>query len=73
MRDHVWIMPFYEDSAKELGELLGIDKVIFGSDWPHPEGLGDPLDYYADIQDLSPQEQKMVMCDNLKDLLEGRW
>jgi len=73
VREHVWIMPFYEDSAKELGELLGIDKVIFGSDWPHPEGLGDPLDYYADIQDLSPQEQRMVMCDNLKDLLEGRW
>ena len=40
---------------------------------PVRESLPDPLDYYADIQDLSPQEQRMVMCDNLKDLLEGRW
>ena len=73
VREHVSIMPFYEDSARELGDLLGMDKVIFGSDWPHPEGLGQPLDFFDDIQDLTPAEQKMVMCDNLKNLLEGRW
>ncbi|MFC3172748.1 amidohydrolase family protein [Novosphingobium bradum] len=73
IRDHVYIMPFYEDSARHLGELLGMDKVVFGSDWPHPEGMGEPLEYYADIADLTPAEQKMVMCDNLKDLMEGRW
>lgn len=73
VREHVFIMPFYEDSARALGELLGMDKVIFGSDWPHPEGLGDPLDFLDDIRDLSAAEQKMVMSDNLKNLLEGRW
>ena len=63
----------YEDSCRHLGELLGMDKVIFGSDWPHPEGMGRPLDFFNDIADLSAAEQRMVMSDNLKDLLEGRW
>lgn len=70
---HVSVMPFYEDSARELIDLLGLDKVTFGSDWPHAEALRVPLDYYNDIQDLTPAEQKAVMCDNLKNLLEGRW
>lgn len=73
IREHVYIMPFYEDSSSGLGRLMGLDKVIFGSDWPHPEGLGDPLDFLVDIADLTPAEQRMVMCDNLKNLLEGRW
>jgi predicted TIM-barrel fold metal-dependent hydrolase len=73
VREHVSVMPFYEDSSRELGALLGMDKVLFGSDWPHPEGLGEPLDFFSDIADLTPAEQKMVMCDNLKNLLEGRW
>jgi predicted TIM-barrel fold metal-dependent hydrolase len=73
VREHIYIMPFYEDSSRDLGDLLGMDKVLFGSDWPHPEGLGQPLDFYNDIADLTPEEQKMVMCDNLKNLLEGRW
>jgi predicted TIM-barrel fold metal-dependent hydrolase len=73
VREHIYIMPFYEDSSRHLGDMLGMDKVLFGSDWPHPEGMGDPLDFFNDIADLAPAEQKMVMCDNLKNLLEGRW
>jgi predicted TIM-barrel fold metal-dependent hydrolase len=73
VRTHFYVMPFYEDSSKHLGELIGLDKVLFGSDWPHPEGLGDPLAFFNDIQDLTPVEQRMVMGDNLKNLLEGRW
>jgi predicted TIM-barrel fold metal-dependent hydrolase len=73
VREHIAIMPFYEDSARELGDLLGMDKVLFGSDWPHPEGLRHPLDFLNDIADLAPREQKMVMGGNLKTLLEGRW
>lgn len=71
LRKHLWIMPFYEESAKELGEILGIEHVLFGSDWPHPEGLENPLDYFSDIKDLSPEDQRKVMSDNLKNLIEA--
>ena len=38
-REHVWVAPFYEDSIEHLRDLHGADRVLLGSDWPHPEGL----------------------------------
>lgn len=73
IREHVYIHPFYEDSSRDLANLIGIDRVLFGSDWPHPEGLANPLDFFSDIKDLNAEEQKKVMSTNMKDLLEGRW
>src|SRR5690606_41480319 len=39
----VYVAPFWEDNFKEIADLIGIDRVIFGSDWPHPQGLADPI------------------------------
>ena len=33
--------------------LMGADRVIFGSDWPHIEGLAHPLDYVPETKALS--------------------
>ena len=41
-RRHIWINPFWEDDVYEIVELMGADRVIFGSDWPHIEGLPEP-------------------------------
>ena len=41
-RDHVWVAPFYEDDLSILKEELGLDHILFGSDWPHAEGLAEP-------------------------------
>ena len=38
----VYVAPFWEDRFTEIVNMVGIDRVIFGSDWPHPEGLKDP-------------------------------
>lgn len=72
-REHFSVMPFYEDSCSDLAKHIGIENVLFGSDWPHPEGLAKPLEFFADIQDLNADEQKMVMSTNQKKLLEGAW
>ncbi len=40
---HFWMHPFHEEDPRELVHLLGADHVIFGSDFPHIEGLADPL------------------------------
>jgi predicted TIM-barrel fold metal-dependent hydrolase len=48
-RRHVWVAPFYEDDLVELADLIGIDHMLFGSDWPHAEGLADPLEYVDDL------------------------
>ena len=49
LRNNVWIAPYYEDDVKLLAETIGVDKILFGSDWPHGEGLADPMTFTADI------------------------
>ena len=42
LRDRVWMSPFWEDDLADTLEKMGPDHVIFGSDWPHMEGLPEP-------------------------------
>lgn len=36
-------MPPFEDDVHELVENVGVDRVVFGSDHPHVEGLVTPV------------------------------
>jgi predicted TIM-barrel fold metal-dependent hydrolase len=71
-RRHVWISPFHEDDVKLLKELLGADRLLMGSDWPHAEGLRDPTDYVRELGAFTPAEQKLVMRDNAEALARRR-
>ena len=51
-RRHIWINPFWEDDVDEVVDLMGDDRVIFGSDWPHVEGLRQPTDWVSELQKL---------------------
>ena len=33
-------------------ELIGVEHVLFGSDYPHPEGLADPVSYVDELKGL---------------------
>jgi predicted TIM-barrel fold metal-dependent hydrolase len=50
-RRNVWVSPFYENDLAELGELIGVDRMLMGSDWPHTEGLAEPLAFVDDLLD----------------------
>ncbi len=67
-RHHVWMNPFWEDNVYEIIELMGADHVIFGSDWPHIEGMPTPLDYLEEIKDLNEDDLQLVMRDNTRQL-----
>ena len=72
LRNNVWIAPYYEDDVKLLAETIGVDKILFGSDWPHGEGLADPTSFTADIPqfpEFSYEDTRMVMRDNALTLL----
>ena len=43
LRRNVWVTPYYEEDIPALAETIGVDKVLFGSDWPHGEGLAGPF------------------------------
>ena len=72
LRNNVWIAPYYEDDVKLLAETIGVDKILFGSDWPHGEGLADPMTFTADIPqfpEFSAEDTRKVMRDNALTLL----
>jgi len=68
---HFFISPFYEEPLDELADLIGVSQILFGSDYPHPEGLAQPLDFLAELDGFGPADQRAIMSDNLKGLLDG--
>ena len=71
-RRHVWINPFHEEDMSKLVELLGADRVMFGSDYPHPEGLAEPREFLSELASLPQDTTERVMGRNLKELLGVR-
>jgi predicted TIM-barrel fold metal-dependent hydrolase len=65
-RRHVWVAPFYEDDMGVLKEVLGVDRLLFGSDWPHAEGLPEPRDFALDLRryDFPEDDIRSIMQDN---------
>ena len=67
-RRHIWINPFWEDDVHEVVAHMGADRVVFGSDWPHIEGLTQPLDYVVELKELSDADQRRILHDNATEL-----
>jgi predicted TIM-barrel fold metal-dependent hydrolase len=67
---NVWVHPFHEDDPRELAELIGSDRVLFGSDFPHPEGLAYPPSYAKKLEHMSHDDQARIMGGNLVQALK---
>ena len=65
----VYFNPFWEENVAELAKLVPIDHLFFGSDYPHPEGLADPLSYAERHPELSDDEVAMVMGGTLSSMM----
>ena len=69
-RRNVYVNPFWEDGLEGLIDVMSADRILFGSDYPHPEGLGDPVSFYDDLpSSLSRTDAAKIMGGNLKELL----
>ena len=68
-RRNIFVHPFHEEDPKGLVELLGAENVLFGSDYPHPEGMADPLAFVDELEGLDESDQAKVMGGNLNRLL----
>ena len=51
-------------------DAVGVDRVIFGSDWPHIEALPEPLQYVSEVLHLPADQQKLILLDNATTLNE---
>jgi predicted TIM-barrel fold metal-dependent hydrolase len=71
-RRHVWINPFWEDDVVEVVQLMGDDRVIFGSDWPHIEGLRSPRDYLVELKPFDDSARARIAGGTAAELTELR-
>jgi predicted TIM-barrel fold metal-dependent hydrolase len=68
-REHVYVSPFHEEDIRGLAETIGSERVLFGSDWPHPEGLAEPRDFADGLSGMSQGDIGLIMRTNLQSLL----
>jgi hypothetical protein len=68
LRANWWINPFWEDDVHEVARIMGTDRVLFGSDWPHIEGMPDPLNYLPELKAFSDEDQRRILLDNVTEL-----
>jgi predicted TIM-barrel fold metal-dependent hydrolase len=66
---NLYISPFWEEDLNELADMIGEDHVLFGSDYPHPEGLVDPASYVTELEGADPERVRKIMGGNLARLL----
>ena len=64
---NVWVHAFHEPDPRGLIDLgLPVDHIMFGSDFPHPEGMEDPLAYSEVVKDLPMGDQAWIMGGSLE-------
>jgi predicted TIM-barrel fold metal-dependent hydrolase len=63
---HVYVSPFYEDELGELRDLIGVSRILMGSDYPHAEGLAEPSSYVNDLRKFhfTDEDAKLIMRTN---------
>jgi predicted TIM-barrel fold metal-dependent hydrolase len=69
VKQHVFVSPYHEEDIVALTRSIGVSQVVFGSDYPHPEGLAEPSDFADSIATLSADDVRRIMRDNLRGLL----
>jgi len=69
LREHVWVTPYLEEDLPALAELIGVERILFGSDWPHGEGVAHPLDFTKELGGFDEQQTQRIMRENCLDLL----
>jgi predicted TIM-barrel fold metal-dependent hydrolase len=63
----VWVHAFHEPDPKGLIDMgLPVDHIMFGSDFPHPEGMADPLAYSEVVASLPLEQQALIMGGSLE-------
>jgi predicted TIM-barrel fold metal-dependent hydrolase len=67
---NVYVSPFHEDDLGALIDVMGVDHVLFGSDFPHPEGLAEPCSYVDHLPAALPEADLVkIMGGNLAHIM----
>ncbi len=54
--------------VEELAAHLPVERILFGSDWPHAEGMAHPKDFLQKVSCFAPAAQRRIMYQNAQEL-----
>jgi aminocarboxymuconate-semialdehyde decarboxylase len=60
---------YTEEALRFLIDSVGVDRVVFGTDWPYDMALDWPVAWVLGMTSLSPEEKDAILCKNLERLL----
>lgn len=66
---HVFVSPYHEEDIATLVSEIGASQVLFGSDFPHPEGLAEPRQFLEELGSLRENDVSRIMRDNVRSLV----
>ena len=58
-----------EAALRFLIDSVGIDRVVFGTDWPFDMAIDWPVSWIMGLDSLTPQEKEAILYKNLEKLL----
>jgi predicted TIM-barrel fold metal-dependent hydrolase len=69
---HVWVNPYHEEDHRALADLIGVEHVVYGSDFPHPECLPAPDEFCRQVHSqFTPAEVRRIMRENARELVQA--
>jgi len=69
---NVFVVPYPEDNLRAIIDSVGsCECLVMGSDYPHAEGVSEPRLFMADMQGITPDEERKVMYENGRRMLAG--
>ncbi|HUC38005.1 MAG TPA: amidohydrolase family protein [Acidimicrobiales bacterium] len=69
IKRNIHICGFWEEDFGALADVIGDTQVLFGSDWPHPEGLARPAEFVKDLSHLPEASLRRIMGENMARLM----
>ena len=62
-------MTFSEEALRYLIDSVGIDRVVFGTDWPFDMATDWPVSWVLAMESLTAEEKEAILHGNLERLL----
>jgi predicted TIM-barrel fold metal-dependent hydrolase len=64
-----WVAPFVEDNVADLATHIPVERILFGSDWPHAEGVAHPRDFFGNLEGFKEADRRKIMRENARELM----
>ncbi|MDG2026787.1 MAG: amidohydrolase family protein [Acidimicrobiales bacterium] len=71
VKEKVFVSPYHEENIPALCDVIGASQVLFGSDFPHAEGLAEPLSFRDGLTGLATADQDLIMGQTMASLAAG--